>query len=125
MSDLKDGLLKAIYQGVSLRKLDKVPTDSTNWFKATANGDVYEFVIELGPIKQAFIDAGWVKPVKYFDEAKIDEHNILEPIQLMTGQQWLDRFEAEFTRLVFDFDSGVSATDIPMLAAKKASGIQQ
>lgn len=45
-------LLDAIYKSVSLRKLKAIPKNSTNWFKATENGDVYQFAIDAQVFKR-------------------------------------------------------------------------
>lgn len=136
MSDLDEKLLQAIYRGVSLRKLDKVPEDSTNWFKATANGDVYEFVIEPEPIKQAFIDAGWlpIEPAvrKYLEAGGDKNYYVISQEYVdkhcMTGQEWHDQFMKHF-EAEFEYPANnpvLAGQEIKRAvaeAAKKATGL--
>lgn len=128
MDELDKSLLAAIYNGLSLNKLEKVPEGNINWFKASANGDVYEFVIDPKPIKKAFIDAGWHPPISFYQIIAIskrivagDEPDLalIVPDGYMTGQEWYDRFEKEYT------GSAWGAEVLRVLTmAKKAAGIE-
>lgn len=134
MNDLDKKLLEAVYKGVSLNKLNEVPKDSVNWFKATHNGDVYEFVIDVGHIKQAFVDAGYVqipnlKPGDYIGinqgEIRLNGDGTVTPVKRMTGQEWHNKFIAEL-----HMASGSDTTrQFSLYAIKKivekAAGIEQ
>lgn len=148
MSDLDKKLLDAIYQGVSLNKLKAVPKDSTNWFKATSNGDVYEFVIDPEPIKQAFKDVGYFRPPDdYLDVRPVgdgenpvykyiegkgssfvisgDINKVVECIKddfkLMTGREWYDRYDHNLRGKIFAFDENGSERIIAAVNACDAA----
>lgn len=126
-SDPDKELLDAIYAGVSLNKLDAVPKDSTNWFKATENGEVYEFVIVAEAIKQAFIDAGYSKSPLASIKAK------MEISGMMTGREWLSKalhtfYDYQNERDYFRNDEQFRASTVTMAEVeallKKAAGIE-
>jgi spore germination protein YaaH len=122
MSDLDEKLLNGIYAGVSINKIRDIPKNSTNWFKATGDGDVYELVIDSETIKQAFIDEGWVNTKSVGFQGFTVEN-------IMTGQEWYDRFDQNLKGKIFAFDENgsekiIAAVNACHEAAKKAAGIE-
>lgn len=153
MEDLDKKLLEAVYKGVSVKKLKDIPSNSTNWFKATENGDVYEFVIDPEPIKQAFIDAGYRpdfdKDVFYQEKLKvIAEANgyikvpkdveetwrvYNEAAGFMTGKEWYEKFEHELSNTFFETwhernkpneAHEILDRELVLDTAKRASGVE-
>lgn len=97
-------------------------------------------VREVARIKQAFVDAGWLSPERVAETQKLvnklvqnaqDMHKLAMGVypqllpNVMTGQEWYDRFEKEMDRIsayaTFDNHDDV---DRAMDAAKRASGIE-
>lgn len=126
VNDLDKKLLEAIYRGVSLNKLDKVPENSVNWFKATANGDVYEFVIDAEQIKQAFVEAGWVPEKFQLTDDEIErlaKAKVVNKTSLLTGKDWYSKFERELARIPVHIETERVPKSMVITAAQKASGI--
>ncbi len=138
MSDIDEKkLLDGVMRGVSLNKLSEIPSNSTNWFKASADGDVYEFVVDVEAIKQCFIDAGWFIPqdaefvqqiINYRARTKNDRsiHGVsvvkVPNDNLMTGPEWYEKFIKELDTL--EPSSYTPSRNNIVAAAKKAAGIE-
>lgn len=131
MSDLDKKLEEAVRSTVWISKIDDQVRDKVHpdWFNA--NGQYFTFGIDTAAVKQAFIDDGWSdKPwtaVTKDGYSQIDEqHDVIK--QLMTGQEWYDRFEKEYTTpyVVIGKDGVEGEIRVnPLEAAKKAAGIEE
>lgn len=77
----------------------------------------------LGRIKQAFIDAGWLRTV----DVSLPAVTPYIPEPLMTGQEWYDRFIRELPA-PFPLEAGDPQEAVDYyavkLSAKKAAGIE-
>ena len=65
-------------------------------------------------IKQAFIDEYWLMP---------KHPNTFPDPLVMTGPEWLARFEKEYPKVVMEDDHRLTAEDEAVLAARRASGL--
>lgn len=92
------------------------------------HGDIEE---DIAHIKQAFKDAGWLyvpplKASKGYVIKKGGEAVTIKPSEVMTGQEWYERFERELGKEVDHLMCGerLVCSGHVTKAAKKAAGIE-
>ncbi len=83
-------------------------------------------------IKQAFKDAGYIKPKIVLPTKRLtcnNCHRLVAMTSLMTGQEWYEKFNeslADTFSMKGDFKEGYKAAQASSLeAARRASGIEQ